>query len=276
MASWVARGAVTAWPVRRACAGSDPSLTAHKRGCRQAPRASARALRAAHGLACRAGSGGWPVPSGEPAPRTVIATVPATIAVNVAIEGPGREIPDVTGVGVEPAGHTLPPYPAPAVTANRTSADGHGAADRPRRRPTRTADGARGTTATSHEPARGSRIATLPSYIDGNVAQHVRAGVSCDVAVVAGTTGHTLPPYPAHAVTAPHTRADGHGAADRPRRCATARADGARSTTATSHEPAHRTRIATLPAYIDGNVAQQLRAADACDVAVVPRYKPLR
>jgi hypothetical protein len=86
---------------------------------------------------------------------------------------------------------------APQPTATAPPTDHAGA-------PPARADGAAGTTATSHEPARRSGIATLPSYIDGNVARDVRAGDSCDVAVVAGTTGHApLPPYPAHAVTAP-------------------------------------------------------------------------
>jgi hypothetical protein len=213
----------------------------------------------------RRGSGGWPVTSGEPAARTVIPTLPATIALDVGIEGPGRENPDVTGVGAEPAGHTSPgtqPKPLRRRNASRL----------PRRRrpttPARHQDSRRrrGTTATSHQPARCSRIATLPSYIDGNVAQDVRAGDLCDVAVVdaeragrercgAGTripctpgdhdlgiegpgeipdvtgvgaepAGHTLPPYPAPAVTASQTAADCHGAADRPRRRPTRGADG--------------------------------------------------
>jgi hypothetical protein len=129
------------------------------------------------------GSGGWPVTSGGPAPGTGIPTVPATIAVNVGIDGSGREIPDVTGVDAEPAGHTLPPYPAHAVTANRTSADCDGAADRPRRRPTSGADGVevrrqrrtnrpaapglrryrRISTATSHSTCERAMRATLPS-----------------------------------------------------------------------------------------------------------------
>jgi hypothetical protein len=50
----------------------------------------------------------------------------AGVAGNVGRIGPRHGDPVVTGVGVEPAGHTLPPYPADAVTA-------------PRREPTATA-----------------------------------------------------------------------------------------------------------------------------------------
>jgi hypothetical protein len=156
------------WRVSRA--GSSPRLGLG-RGCRQAPRASARALLAAHGLACTAGERGVAGHVGRLAPRTVIPTLPASIAVNVGIEGSGREIPDVTGVGVEPAGHTLPLYPAPAVPANRTSADGDGAADRPRRRPTsgsRSASGVRRQRRTNGPAAAGLRryrcISTATSH----------------------------------------------------------------------------------------------------------------
>jgi hypothetical protein len=205
--------------------------------------------------------------SHQPARRSGIATLPSYIDGNVAQDVRAGDSCDVAVLAGTTGHAPLPPYPAPAVTANRTAADGHGAADRPRRRTTAGADGARGTTATSHERARRSGIATLPSYIDGNVAQDVRAGDSCDVAVVAGTTGHTLPPYPAHAVPAPHTRADGHGAADRPRRHPTRTDDGAgvqrqrrtnrpaaaglrryrRISTATSHSTCERAIRATLP-----------------------------
>jgi hypothetical protein len=123
------------------------------------------------------------------------------------------------------------PHPSPVPSPCRYGAT-HPSRRPQRRRPTTPAPhqrepiGARGTTATSHEPARRSRIATLPAYIDGNVAQQLRAGDACDVAVLAGTTSHTLPPYPAHAVTANHTAAHCHGAADRPRRRPTRTADG--------------------------------------------------
>jgi hypothetical protein len=219
--------------------------------------------------ACTAGERGWPVTSGEPASRTRIPTVPATIAVNVGIDGPGREIPDVTGVGAEPAGHTLPrtqPMPfrraAPQPTATAPPTD-HA------RGPTRTADRRRGTTATSHKPARRTRIATLPSYIDGNVAQDVRAGDSCDVAVVAGTTGHTLPPYPAPAVPAPRHEPTATAPPTDHAGAPPGQPIGVGGTTATSHKPAPDSRIATLPSYIDGNVAQDVRAGISCDVTVV-------
>jgi hypothetical protein len=114
------------------------------------------------------------------------------------------------------------PHPSPVPSPGR-----YGARDtirRPRRR--------RPTTPAPHQDSRrrrgydGNVAQTSPphpdcdvtSYIDGNVAQDVRTGDSCDVTVVgAGTTGHTLPPYPAHAVTAPRATQDAHGAADRPR-----------------------------------------------------------
>jgi hypothetical protein len=117
--------------------------------------------------------------------------------------------------------------------------------------------GAGSTTATSHERVRRSGIATLPAYIDGNVAPDVRAGDSCDVTVVgAGTTGHTLPPYPAHAVTAP-------------RREPTPSAPADSSARATSHHPPSGTASATLPFYFTGNVTQPGAHHRECDVAVL-------
>jgi hypothetical protein len=113
------------------------------------------------------------------------------------------------------------------------------ASRRPRRRrpttPARHQDSRRrrGTTATSHEPARRSGIVTLPSYIDGNVTQDVRAGDACDVTVVAGTTGHApLRPYQPLPLR-------------RPRREPTATAPPTNHARATPDNPPADTRIPT-------------------------------
>jgi hypothetical protein len=239
------------WRLSRA--GSSPPV-ALGRGCRQAPRASARALLAAHGLACTAGERG--------------------VAGNVGRTGSAHGDPDVVlarggrrrdrrarardSRRYRRSRRACRPHPPPVPSP---PTDHAGA-------PLAGVDGVGGTTATSHEPAGGSGIATLPSYIDGNVAPDVRAGVSCDVAVVAGTTGHTFP----RTQPMPFRRRDASRRPRRRRPTTPARhQDSPRrpGTTATSHERAGGSGFATLPVYIDGNVARDVRAGDACDVAVV-------